>query len=57
MEMNATVVSAIVRHLLTAFGGGMAVKYGIDGASIDAIIGGASALAGVAWSVYDKRST
>ncbi len=55
--MNATVVSAIVRHLLTAFGGGMAVKYGIDGASIDAIIGGASALAGVAWSVYDKRST
>ena len=54
--MNAEIVSAIVRHLLTALGGGFAVKYGIDGGSLDAIVGGASALAGVVWSMYDKKS-
>ena len=54
--MNAEIVSAIVRHLLTAIGGGFAVKYGIDGGSLDAIVGGASALAGVVWSMYDKKS-
>lgn len=53
--MNATIISALVRHLLTAVGGGLAVKYGIDGASVDAIAGGASALVGVVWSLYDKR--
>jgi len=30
------------------------VKYGIDGCTIDAIVGGAAAAAGVAWSIYDK---
>lgn len=53
--MNATIVSAIVRHLLTAIGGGLAVKYGVDGESVDAIAGGAAALAGVIWSIADKR--
>ena len=53
--MNATIISALVRHLLTAVGGGLAVKYGIDGATLDAIVGGASALVGVVWSLYDKR--
>lgn len=53
--MNATIVAAIVRHLLTAIGGGLAVKYGVDGESVDAIAGGAAALAGVIWSIADKR--
>lgn len=53
--INATIVQALVRHLLTALAGGFAVKYGIDGSSVDAIVGGFSALAGVGWSVYDKR--
>ncbi len=53
--MNATIIAAITRHLLTAVGGGLAVKYGIDGESMNAIVGGASALVGVAWSLYDKR--
>lgn len=52
--INATIIQAIVRHLLTAIAGGFAVKYGIDGGTMDAIIGGASALAGVGWSIYDK---
>lgn len=54
--MNAAIISAIVRHLLTAIGGGLAVKYGVDGESVDAIAGGASALAGVLWSLHDKRA-
>jgi len=53
--INATIIQAIVRHLLTGVAGGFAVKYGIDGGVMDAIIGGLSALAGVGWSIYDKR--
>jgi len=55
--MNPIIIQAIVRHLLTGIAGGFAVKYGIDGSTMDAIIGGASALAGVGWSLYDKRQT
>jgi hypothetical protein len=53
--MNAMIIAALVRHTLTAVAGGFAVRYGIDGADIDAIIGGAAAAAGVTWSVMDKR--
>jgi hypothetical protein len=53
--MNAAVIAAIVRHILTAVGGGVAMKYGVDGATVEAIAGGAAALAGVIWSVADKR--
>lgn len=53
--MNSAVLQSIVRHILTALGGALAVKYGVDGDTLNAIVGGASALAGVAWSVYDKR--
>ncbi len=54
--MNATIIQALVRHILTALAGGFAVKYGIGSDVMDAIIGGGAALAGVGWSVYDKRS-
>jgi hypothetical protein len=53
--MTATMVQALVRHLLTALAGGFAVKYGVDGGTMDAIISGASAAAGLGWSVWDKR--
>ena len=53
--MNAAMISAIVRHLLTGVAGAYAVQYGIDGATMDAIVGGAAAVAGVAWSLMDKR--
>jgi hypothetical protein len=55
--MNATIIQALVRHILTALSGGFAVKYGVDGGTLDAIVSGAAALAGVSWSVYDKRKT
>jgi hypothetical protein len=53
--MNATIVAAIVRHLLTALGGGVAMTYGVDGDTLEAIAGGGAALAGVLWSIADKR--
>jgi hypothetical protein len=53
--MNATVIAAIVRHVLTAVAGGMAVKYGVDGVTVDAIVGGIAAAAGLGWSLLDKR--
>lgn len=54
--LTTTVVTAIVRHLLTGVAGAFTVKYGIDGSTMDAIIGGLTALSGVAWSIYDKRA-
>lgn len=53
--MNATMISAIVRHLLTGVAGAYAVQYGIDGGTMDAIVGGVAAAAGVGWSLLDKR--
>lgn len=53
--MNATIIQALVRHILTAIAGGFAVKYGVDGGTMDAIVSGASALAGLGWSVWDKK--
>jgi len=53
--MNSTIVQALVRHLLTTVGGGFLVSFGIAGATLDAVVGAVSTLAGVAWSIYDKR--
>ena len=53
--MNATLISALARHILTAVGGGFAVRYGLDGGTVDGIIGALSTLAGIGWSIYDKR--
>lgn len=53
--MNATIIQALVRHLLTAIAGGFAMRYGIDGGTVDVIVSGAAAMAGVGWSVWDKK--
>lgn len=53
--MNATIVQAIVRHLLTTVGGGFLMSFGITGTTLDAVVGAVSTLAGVAWSLYDKK--
>jgi hypothetical protein len=53
--MNAIIVSSMVRHILTAAGGGFFVAWGMDGDTINAAVGAIATLAGVAWSVYDKR--
>jgi hypothetical protein len=53
--VNATIIQAIVRHLMTTVGGGFLVSFGITGTTLDAVVGAVTTLAGVAWSVYDKR--
>jgi O-antigen/teichoic acid export membrane protein len=53
--MNPAIISALVRHLLTVAGGGFLVSWGIDGSAVEAIAGAVATLAGVAWSVYDKK--
>lgn len=53
--MNATIVQAVVRHLLTTVGGGLLMSFGLTGATLDAVVGAVSTLAGVAWSLYDKK--
>ena len=53
--MNPILIQALVRHLLTALGGGFFASYGISGEGIEAVAGAVATLAGVAWSVYDKR--
>ncbi len=54
--MNPMIIQSIVRHLLTALAGGFAVKYGVDGDTMNAIVGGISAAAGLGWSIYDKKN-
>ena len=53
--MNATLVQALVRHLLTTVGGGFLMSFCITGGTLEAVVGAVSTLAGVAWSLYDKR--
>ena len=53
--MNATIISAVVRHVLTAVGGGLAVSSGIDGAAWEGIVGAVATLAGLGWSIWDKK--
>ena len=55
--MNIGIISALVRHVLTALAGGLAVRYSIDGASMDAIAGGITAVIGVGWSIWQKRGS
>lgn len=53
--MNATIITAVVRHILTAAGGGLAVSWGLDGDTWQGVVGALSTLAGLAWSILDKR--
>jgi hypothetical protein len=53
----STILTALLRHLLTTAGGGFLVTWGLSGTTLDAVIGAVSTLAGVAWSMYDKKTT
>ncbi len=55
--MNPILIQSLVRHLLTAVGGGFFASYGISGEGMEALAGAVATLAGLAWSVYDKRNT
>lgn len=53
--MNSEIISALARHALTALAGAAAAKYSIDAGTLEAIVSGLSAAAGVVWSIWDKR--
>ena len=53
--MNPVLIQALIRHLLTAVGGGFFASYGISGEGVEAATGAVATLVGVAWSVYDKH--
>jgi len=55
--MNSVIFASLARHILTAFGGVFAAKYGIDGDTIDGVVGAISTIAGFGWSIYDKRKS
>ena len=55
--MNSQIIAALTRHVLTAISGGLFIKYGVDGGTAEAIIGSIAALAGVSWSIYDKKKS
>ena len=53
--MNASVVGALVRHIITAAGGGLLASWGLNGSEVEAVAGALAVLAAVVWSVYDKK--
>lgn len=54
--MTSAIVQGLVRHFITALGGAFLLKYGLDGAGVDAIAGAVATLVGTLWSVRDKVS-
>jgi hypothetical protein len=53
--MNKEIVLGLTRHVLTTAGGVTAASYGVDGATLEAVIGAVLTLVGFAWSVWDKK--
>lgn len=54
--LNSVTITALVRHFLTMLGGGMLAQAGADPTSVESIVGGFAALAGVLWSLYEKKA-
>ena len=50
-----TLIQLIIRHALTALGGGLVTRYDVPGSEVEVIVGGVVTAVGVAWSVLDKR--
>lgn len=48
-------ILGIVRHILTAAGGGLIASGTADEATVQTIVGGIIAAAGVVWSWFNKR--
>jgi hypothetical protein len=53
--MNKEIAMGLIRHMLTVTGGATAASYGVDGATLEAVIGAALTLVGFAWSIWDKK--
>lgn len=55
MSPTLTFTLAILRHLLTAVGTGLAAKGVVDEASWQTLSGGVLAIVSVVWSLLDKK--
>lgn len=55
--MTGEMISGVVRHLLTTFGGVLVAKGYLDAEQLSALAGGAAVLAGVAWSLLAKQKS
>jgi hypothetical protein len=53
--MDPVIFASLARHILTTIGGVFAAKYGIDGGTVDGVVGAVSTILGFGWSIYDKR--
>lgn len=54
--MTKDMALGLTRHVLTAGGGFVIGKGWIDAASFEAVVGALVTLAGVGWSVYEKKA-
>jgi hypothetical protein len=55
--MNRDVILGLVRHVLTIGGGFLVAKGTIDAPGLDTAVGALIAIIGVAWSIFDKKTT
>jgi len=53
--MNNDMWLGLLRHLMTLFGGMFVAKGYVDAYTLNTVVGATTTLAGVAWSVMDKR--
>jgi len=53
-DSSSEVITAVVRHLLTAVGGYFVAKGAVDNGTVEAIIGGIVASIGLGWSIFNK---
>lgn len=54
--MNSTVILGIVRHVLTGLGGAAVAGGWMSDGMVTELVGAVVTLAGVVWSVIDKRA-
>lgn len=50
-------VGGLVRHLITTFGGGLLAGGVITQGDVEIVAGALTVLAGVAWSLFQKKKT
>lgn len=53
--MNRTEFAAIIRHILTTIGGAVVARGIASEDDVTLVVGAVSTLAGVAWSIWQKR--
>ncbi len=52
--MNEKILGSLVRHVLTLAAGALVGKGLIESSAVEPVVGGAMAVVGVAWSVFQK---